>query len=201
MSMIEELIASKTPQEWGEIILQYSSKNALAVAFGFKSNSTQAYRFANALYEMLPDFFDEYTGQGWNKGNFNMERFKDGTIFVTDMREPLIAERGHVCECCGNSEWLGKPIPLEVHHKNGNSMNNEKSNLELLCPNCHAFTDTHRGKKGKNRRYASDEEIVEIIKVSRSVNDVLIKLNMAVSGYSYERVRNIMRIYNLSFEK
>ena len=23
------------------------------------------------------------------------------------------------CECCGNTEWMGKPIPLEIHHING----------------------------------------------------------------------------------
>jgi hypothetical protein len=24
------------------------------------------------------------------------------------------------CERCGNKEWLGEPIPIELHHKNGN---------------------------------------------------------------------------------
>lgn len=42
------------------------------------------------------------------------------------------------CECCGLTEWNGKPIPLELHHKDGNHYNNDLSNLEILCPNCHA---------------------------------------------------------------
>ena len=33
------------------------------------------------------------------------------------------------CECCGLSEWMGKPIPLELHHKDFNHYNNELSNL------------------------------------------------------------------------
>lgn len=44
------------------------------------------------------------------------------------------------------SEWMGKPIPLELHHKDGNHYNNDLSNLEILCPNCHAQTDNYRGK-------------------------------------------------------
>lgn len=50
------------------------------------------------------------------------------------------------CERCNNTEWLGDKIPLELHHKDGDRTNNELDNLELLCPNCHAFTDTYRGR-------------------------------------------------------
>lgn len=42
------------------------------------------------------------------------------------------------CECCGLTEWNNKPIPLELHHKDGNHYNNDLNNLEILCPNCHA---------------------------------------------------------------
>jgi 5-methylcytosine-specific restriction endonuclease McrA len=50
------------------------------------------------------------------------------------------------CECCNNTEWLGKPISLEVDHINGNSTDHRLDNLKILCPNCHAQTDTYRGK-------------------------------------------------------
>lgn len=48
----------------------------------------------------------------------------------------------HKCECCNRTEWLGKPIKLELHHVNGI----KDSNLQILCPNCHAFTDHYRGR-------------------------------------------------------
>jgi hypothetical protein len=41
-------------------------------------------------------------------------------------------------------------IPLELEHKNGNNTDNRIENLTLLCPNCHALTETYRGKN-KNR--------------------------------------------------
>ncbi len=51
------------------------------------------------------------------------------------------------CECCGNTEWLGQPIVLELHHIDGNRTNNNLSNLQLLCPNCHSLTDNFKSKK------------------------------------------------------
>ena len=40
----------------------------------------------------------------------------------------------------------GLPIPLELHHKNGNNRDNRLENIVLLCPNCHALTESYRGK-------------------------------------------------------
>jgi 5-methylcytosine-specific restriction endonuclease McrA len=50
------------------------------------------------------------------------------------------------CESCGQTEWLGQPIPLELHHIDGNRNNNQLSNLQLLCANCHALTPNNSGR-------------------------------------------------------
>jgi hypothetical protein len=50
------------------------------------------------------------------------------------------------CEHCNQHEWMGEPIPIELHHINGNRFDNRLRNLQLLCPNCHALTDNHAGK-------------------------------------------------------
>lgn len=34
-------------------------------------------------------------------------------------------------------------VPLAIHHKDGNCLNNKEDNLELLCPNCHCMTDNY----------------------------------------------------------
>jgi len=67
------------------------------------------------------------------------------------LKKRLITEgfKQHKCECCGISEWNGKPAPIELDHINGNHHDNRLENLRILCPNCHAQTDTYRGKNKK----------------------------------------------------
>lgn len=67
--------------------------------------------------------------------------------YLLDLREPK-------CEVCGVTQWMGKPVPLELDHKDGNSANNDLDNLRLICPNCHAQTDTYKAKNmGRGRHY------------------------------------------------
>lgn len=50
------------------------------------------------------------------------------------------------CFECEIKEWNNKPLIMELHHVDGDRTNHRKENLELLCPNCHAQTDTYRAK-------------------------------------------------------
>lgn len=86
-----------------------------------------------------------FTGQLWNK---NLQ-LKDYTEYTRGkyVKIHLIHERGHRCESCKLTKWLDQPIPLELHHIDGSRFNNEKENLQLLCSNCHAQTDTFKNKK------------------------------------------------------
>ena len=51
-----------------------------------------------------------------------------------------------LCAICGNSQWFGKKLPLDLDHIDGNPKNNTIDNLRLLCPNCHSITPTWRGR-------------------------------------------------------
>jgi len=95
--------------------------------------------------------------QGWAKGKKFPNRPKTPLkdILVSDssyqsnkLRKRLIKENifEERCYNCGLTEWQGYKIPLELEHKNGNNRDHRIDNLTLLCPNCHAFTDTYRGR-------------------------------------------------------
>lgn len=58
------------------------------------------------------------------------------------------------CEQCGLSEWRGRLLSLELHHRNGDGFDNRIENLLLLCPNCHSQTDTWGGKNKARRKIA-----------------------------------------------
>jgi hypothetical protein len=52
------------------------------------------------------------------------------------------------CALCGVPPcWLGRPLRLEIDHVNGDFMDDRSANLRLLCPNCHATTDTYRRRR------------------------------------------------------
>ncbi len=75
---------------------------------------------------------------------------KDSEYNRTKLKDRLVAEglKEYRCECCGLSEWMNKPISLQLHHINGIHNDNRLSNLQLLCPNCHSQTGNF-GTKGK----------------------------------------------------
>ena len=91
-------------------------------------------------------------GKGMSKSStkWDLKTYLANSVDIqTNKVKNKILEEGlkpYRCECCGNFEWMGKLIPLELHHKDGDRNHNELSNYELLCPNCHAFTDSYRGK-------------------------------------------------------
>lgn len=115
-------------------------------------------------YRTVKRFIAEYnidtshfTGQGWNVGlKFKpQKKFSDEEVFIESskyrcswrLRNRLLEIRKeHKCDCCGLSEWMGRPISLEIHHINGINTDNRLENLQILCPNCHAQTNNYRGK-------------------------------------------------------
>ena len=69
-------------------------------------------------------------GSGWGSGQIRRRLIKEGI-------------KEYKCENCKLTEWMGIPIPLELHHINGDHYDNRLDNLIILCPNCHALTDSH----------------------------------------------------------
>ena len=72
-------------------------------------------------------------------------------VSASKLRKLLIRDglKEKKCECCGLDEWMGKPIPLELHHVDENRFNNKLENLKILCSNCHMQEHNYSNSKKK----------------------------------------------------
>jgi hypothetical protein len=100
----------------------------------------------------------EYKGNKGGKGikldpkRKSAEEYSKATFVSSHkLRNKLIQDKVKEAKCeeCNLYEWNNKPIPLELHHVDGNRFNNLFPNLKILCPNCHAQTDNYGSKNIK----------------------------------------------------
>lgn len=91
---------------------------------------------------------------GWGEVNPNtglvpLDIVLNGNSSNAGKREILISRgvKEAKCECCGLSQWMGNPIPLELHHKDFNHYNNSLDNLQILCANCHMQAHNYNNNK------------------------------------------------------
>lgn len=201
---------------------KYTLKNGMKIC---SSRHTQCpelkQRNSNGLKRAYKDGRMEYKGQmddhrGWAKGltaatdqriKANV-KYDPDTMWSIGGKGPhkilLIQERGYKCEKCGIDEWQGDPITLEMDHINGESNDNRKENLRLLCPNCHSQTPTFRRRKTKGEstlpgnRIHTDLEIIRAVKLSKTMNDALKYLGLKWG--SNKSVRKVMEKYSIDFD-
>lgn len=98
-----------------------------------------------------------FLGKRWKRGNsipvFQAKPLRDILVENSSyqsykLKNKLIQEglKQELCEQCRNLFWNGVKIPVELHHINGDRRDKRLENLQLLCPNCHAQTETYRAK-------------------------------------------------------
>ena len=121
----------------------------------------------NNIKNRVEDFnidTSHFKGQSWSTGKIFQTKheylmvYDNSKKISTDLiKKKIIRDnlKEYKCEKCGLSKWMGNPIPLEIHHKDGNRWNNVLDNIEFLCPNCHTFTDNYKGKKNKGKTFTS----------------------------------------------
>lgn len=159
---------------WKELVIE-ASKNSKSAsdAAAILDIKYDTYKKYAVKYEC---FITNQSGKGTTKSSGSkipLEDILNGEhpqYQSNKLRHRLLEESyfQYKCYSCNLTEWLNKPIPLELEHIDGNSSNHKLENLTLLCPNCHAFTTTYRGKnkmqegvETKRQSSRTDEDIVQ----------------------------------------
>lgn len=100
--------------------------------------------------------YKDGTRSAWNRGRRITpidEILVKGRARPCNLRDVLLEiGREYKCESCGQLPFHnGKSLTLPVDHIDGDNMNQERTNLRFLCPNCHTQTPTFGWKNRKNR--------------------------------------------------
>lgn len=165
-------IRLNNPDQIKEAIKTSLSIRQTLIKLNLNSKGGGGYR---VLYKFIAEQnidTSHFTGQLWSKGKTlpskrpledylnNIQPIKSHDLKKRLLKDKLLL---HECSSCKLSTWLDKPIPIELDHIDGDHMNNNLSNLRILCPNCHALTDTHAGKnKGKGNYFKKIKEEIKL---------------------------------------
>jgi HNH endonuclease/Putative ATPase subunit of terminase (gpP-like) len=131
--------------DWSQVQRAYDAGASLsecAERFGFcKASWSQAVARGDikARPRRLP--LNELLVRGTKRGRFNLKC----RLIDAGLKEDR-------CERCGINEWQGTPLKMQLHHINGDGLDNRLENLEVLCANCHSQTPTYGGRNGHRRR-------------------------------------------------
>ena len=143
-----------------KIVSESNSIRQVLISLGLKEAGGNYSNIKKRIEQFNIDT-SHFHGQGWAKGKTwtktkNLDSilvenstYTSGLHRSTFRLKNQLFKLGYkikVCEMCGNNEWMGEDIPLELHHINGNKFDNRIENIQILCPNCHTFTDNYRGK-------------------------------------------------------
>lgn len=165
-----------TKEELQDFCDEVFSYAGLAEKIGYNKTGGSSIKTVKDMIDELSLDVSHFTHQSWNKGKTketdsrikSMEKYSIDEIFVLNSPVSHKVMRGYVerhhlleykCQKCGcDGQWQDGTIALEIHHINGNNKDNRLENLEYLCPNCHALTDTYAGRnKGKKDKITWNE--------------------------------------------
>ena len=166
------------------VVKNCTSWRQLILYFNLKETGGNYSNLQNRCKEFKIDT-SHFTGQRWNQhGHPNFGNNIDVTkvLVLRERKKPSAKTKEFVlnhklkqykCEICGISEWLGNPITLQLHHINGNPLDDRLENLQILCPNCHSQTDSYcKRQKIRKSTKSINSNIDEGLSTQKETSDV-----------------------------
>lgn len=162
MVILASKIYNLSKEELQELLNKSSTYMEILRYVGIKTSSStitlkriiKEYGLDTTQFELNKEEFFKQVVNNKSSNTYNIyDKLKKGTKISSYKLKNKLIEFGlkeEKCEICGITEWLGKPVKFHLHHKDGDHYNNELSNLQILCPNCHSMTDNY-GVYNSNR--------------------------------------------------
>ena len=148
-------------KEWLQELCQSSYSYAEVLN---KAGRKQGGGAQQTLKKKIAEFeidISHFTGQRWQESpnqspQKGREKYSLEEVFIKNSPVTQKVLRGYVerhnvleykCVKCGcDGHWQDGKIALEIDHIDGDNSNNKIKNIRYLCPNCHALTETYRGR-------------------------------------------------------
>lgn len=100
------------------------------------------------------------------------------------------------CKCGCDGHWQDGVIALQLHHIDGNHQNNDLSNLQFLCPNCHALTDSYCKVKGGN---IDVDQLLQDIRQGCSIRQALLNQGRSDGSVNYKKAYQLIIDNNIDY--
>ena len=190
-------------EELEKIVKESFSYKEIANKIGYSSKSSDGSVAVQKMIQLKGFNTEHFKKEIWNKGLFDYSRFQYGKVIKSaNALNALVALRGNQCENCKLTKWQNQDITLEIHHIDGDRLNNVLSNLQLLCPNCHSLTKNYKGKNiNTGKKEVSDEQLINALKNSANIRQALISVGLAGRGGNYERAHFLIDKYNIDMAR
>lgn len=176
-------------EELQKIVKENTSFLAVQRILGYSDKGGSATERLKKVFDEKHIDYSHFKGHAWNK-KITLDQTDFPVNNKQGIRELLLKEREYKCENCGIVNWQNQPIILEIHHIDGNSSNNIRSNLMLLCPNCHSQTKNYRHYNQKN---VSDEDFLNALKNCPSICSACKAVGLSPNQNNYKRARKLLK--------
>lgn len=162
-------LAVRRSRSWSELanLLGYTSRSG--EIFRLLQQQVEAYNLSTSHFRAPSRKPFKHTPES------GLRLFAPGSARISGaVLTRLLLELGceHECaECALPAHWNGKALKLQVDHKDGNPLNNQKENLRFLCPNCHSQTHNWGGRNAKRQAPAVlDSERYALLTIASANN-------------------------------
>lgn len=140
----------KTKSDYNKTINHFCSSSCSAK---FNNKLRKKIRYCKNCEKELTTYQSKYCSKQCQQNKQRLDKIQNGTAGVKAIKTYLENISNSCSICKMKNTWNNKPIVMVLDHIDGNSENNNLSNLRLVCPNCDSQLPTFKSRNKGNGRH------------------------------------------------